>query len=83
MCVRPEPLLYWAETVRCAFRETLGRNRFARRRQREFPRFDVEARLVVSVHSDGPLSLVDLRGDGPVRIGVTSAVVHDGKHAAG
>ena len=76
-------VLYGAETVRCAFWETLGRNRFARRRQRELPRSDVDARLVVSVWSDGALSLVDLRGDGAVRVGAPSAVIHDGNHAAG
>ncbi len=76
-------VLYGAETVRCAFWETLGRNRFARRKERELPRSDVEARLVVPVRSDGAVSLVDLRGDGPVRIGAPSAVAHDGNHAAG
>ena len=76
-------MLYASETVRGAFWETLGRNRFARRRRRELPRSDAEARLVVSIGSDGPLTLVDLRGDGPVRIGAPSAVAHDGNHAAG
>ena len=76
-------VLYAAETVRCAFWETLGRNRFARRRRRELPRADVESALVVSISCDMPLALVDLRGDGPVRIGAPSAVVHDGNHAAG
>ena len=76
-------VLYASETVRGAFWETLGRNRFARRRRRELPRSDAEARLVVSIGSDGPLTLVDLRGDGPVRIGAPSAVAHDGNHAAG
>ena len=76
-------VLYAAQSVRCAFWETLGRNRFARRRQRELPRSEAEARLVVSVRSEGALSLVDLRGDGAVRIGAPSAVAHDGNHAAG
>ena len=76
-------VLYAAESVRCAFWETLGRNRFARRRQRELPRSEAEARLVASLRSEGALSLVDLRGDGPVRIGAPSAVAHDGNHAAG
>ena len=75
--------MYAAESVRCAFWETLGRNRFARRQQRELPRSEAEARLVVSIRSEGALSLVDLRGDGPVRIGAPSAVAHDGNHAAG
>ena len=76
-------VLYASEAVRCAFWETLGRNRFARRRQRDLPRSEVEARLVVSIRSTGPLALIDLRGDGPVRIGAPSAVAHDGNHAAG
>ena len=76
-------LLYASETVRCAFWETLARNRFARRRRRELPRSDVEARVVVSVASTGPLPLIDLRADGAVRIGAPSAVAHDGNQAAG
>ena len=76
-------VLYASDAVRCAFWETLGRNRFARRRRRELPRTEVEARLVVSIASTEALSLVDLRGDGPVRIGAPSAVAHDGNHAAG
>ena len=38
---------------------------------------------MVSIASTEALSLVDLRGDGPVRIGAPSAVAHDGNHAAG
>ena len=76
-------VLYASETVRCAFWETLGRNRFARRRRRELPRTEVEARLVVSILSIEPLALIDLRGDGPARIGAPSAVAHDGNHASG
>ncbi len=76
-------VLYASDAVRCAFWETLCRNRFARRRRRELPRAEVEARLVVSIGSSGTLTLIDLRGDGPVRIGAASAVVHDGNHAAG
>ena len=41
-------VLYASEAVRCAFWESLGRNRFARRRARELPRSEVEARLVVA-----------------------------------
>ena len=67
----------------CAFWETLCRNRFARRRRRELPRVEVEFRLVVSIGSTGTLSLIDLRGDGPVRLGAPSAVAHDGNHVAG
>ena len=76
-------VLYASDAVRCAFWETLGRNRFARRRRRELPRIEIEARLVASIGSTGTLGLIDLRGDGPVRIGAPSAVAHDGNHAAG
>ena len=76
-------MLYASEAVRCAFWESLGRNRFARRRARELPRSEVEARLVVSIGSTGLLALIDLRGDGAIRIGAPSAVAHDGNHAAG
>ena len=76
-------VLYASEAVRCAFWETLGRDRFARRRRRELPRTKAEARLVVSIGSTGRLVLIDLRSDGPVRIGAPSAVAHDGNHAAG
>ena len=76
-------VLYASDAVRCAFWETLGRNRFTRRRRRELPRTEIAARLVVSIRSTEPLALIDLRGDGPVRIGAPSAVAHDGNHAAG
>ena len=76
-------VLYAAETVRCAFWETLGRNRFARRRRRALPLAEAQSALVVSISCDAPLALVDLRGDGPMRIGAPSAVAHDGNHAAG
>ena len=76
-------VLYAAETVRCAFWETLGRNRFARRHRRELPRAEAESALVVSIACDVSRMLVDLRGDGSVRIGAPSAVSHGGNHAAG
>ena len=76
-------VLYASEAVRCTFWETLARNRFARRRRRELPRTDVEARLVASIGSTGSLNLIDLHDDGAVRIGAPSAVAHDGNHAAG
>ena len=38
---------------------------------------------MVSICSTAPLALVDLRGDGPIRIGAPSAVAHDGNHSAG
>ena len=47
-------MLYASDTIRCAFWKTLARNRFVRRRRRELPRSEVEARLVVSIGSAGP-----------------------------
>lgn len=76
-------VLYAAEAVRCAFWEALARNRFTRRDRRDLPRADVEARLVVSLRSNDALRLVDLRGDGPIRIAAPTAVAHDANHAAG
>ena len=76
-------VLYASDTVRCAFWETLCRNRFVRSRRRELPRAEVESRLLVSLCSIGPLELIDLRDDGPIRIGAPTAVAHDGNHAAG
>lgn len=76
-------VFYAAEAVRCAFWEALARNRFTRRKRRELPRADVEARLVVSLRSTKALQLVDLRGDGPIRIAAPTAVAHDANHAAG
>lgn len=39
--------------------------------------------MVVTLRSIEPLSLVDLRHDGPVRIGAPTAVTHDADHRAG
>jgi hypothetical protein len=38
---------------------------------------------VVSLRSTEALQLVDLRGDGPIRIAAPTAVAHDTNHAAG
>ena len=76
-------VLYAAQSVRCAFWEALARNRFTRRKRRELPRADIEARLVASIRSTERLALIDLRDDGPARIGAPSAVAHDSNHAAG
>lgn len=47
------------------------------------PRSDVADRMLVVLHSELPVTLVDLREDGPVRIGAPPAVAHDTNHAAG
>lgn len=76
-------VLYAADSVRCSFWEALGRNRFMRRKRRELPRFEVEDRVIATLRSTEPLTLVDLRSDGPVRIGAPTGVAHDANHAAG
>lgn len=76
-------VLYAAASVRCSLWETVVRDRLARRERRVLPRSDIQDRIVVWLRSIGPLALVDLRGDGPVRIGAPTAVTHDANHAAG
>jgi len=76
-------VLYAAATVRCAFWESIARNRFTRRKNRELPTSTVNAMRVVTLRSTKPLVLLDLRGDGPIRIGAPTAVAHDTNHAAG
>ena len=76
-------VLYAAETVRCCFWEAVVRNRLTRSQRRELPRVEIDARLVVSLESREDLTLVDLRGDGPIQIGASPAVAHDSNHFAG
>lgn len=76
-------VLYAAESVRCCFWEAVVRNRLTRSQRRELPRADIEVRRVVCLESRKDLTLVDLRGDGPIQIGVSPAVTHDSNHAAG
>ena len=59
------------------------RNRFTRSHRRELPRADVDVRLVATLESRENLTLVDLRGDGPIQLGASPAVAHDSNHAAG
>lgn len=62
-------VLYAAGSLRCAFWETIARGRFTRRKRRQMRRQDIETRLLVWLCSTEPLALVDLRSDGPVRMG--------------
>ena len=76
-------VLYGSETVPCSLWEAVVRNRLTRRQRRVIPRSGITYRLVVSFHSQQNLNLVDLRGDGPIRIGVPPDVVHDSNHLEG
>ena len=76
-------VLYASESIRCSFWEAVARSRFSYRQRRALPYVDVEQRLVVTLNSTQTLSLLDLRYDGPIRVGVPSAVAHDARHQAG
>lgn len=69
--------------VRCCFWEAVVRNRLTRSQRREVPRADIEVRIVVSLETRVDMTLVDLRGDGPIQIGASPAVAHGSNHAAG
>ena len=75
-------VLYAAETLACGFWEAIVRNRLDHKKHRKLPLQDIESRVVVSLSSTEPLSLVDLRGDGPARLSAPVAVIHDARHAA-
>lgn len=76
-------MLYATQSLRCAVWEGLARDRFARRRRRMLAFREAEPIVLVILHTIEPLSLVDLRHDGPVRIGAPTAVTHDADHRAG
>ena len=76
-------VLYGAETVPCSLWEAVVRNSLTRRQRRVIPRPSITSRLVVSFQSHQDLNLVDLRGDGPIRIGAPPDVVHDSNHLEG
>lgn len=76
-------VLYAADSVPCAFWESMVRDRFTRVKRRTLSKHEVRTRLVVMLRSTRSLSLVDLRSDGPIRIGAPTAVAHDKNHAAG
>ena len=76
-------VLYATQSVGCAVWEGMLRNRFTRRRKRTIESDEAEARSIVTLDTIEPLSLVDLRDDGPIHIGAPTAVAHDADHRAG
>ncbi len=76
-------VLYGAATVSCCLWENVVRNSLTRRQHREILRSDITSRRVVLFQSQQDLNLVDLREDGPVRIGAPPDVVHDSNHHEG
>ena len=76
-------VLYAAKNVRTSFLEAVVRNRLSRRSRRKIPADEVESRSIVWVDSLADLMLVDLRADGPLRVGAPTAVSRDTNHSAG
>lgn len=76
-------VLYGAETVSCCLWEAIVRNSLTRRLPRVLPQSVITSRRVVSFQSQQDLNLVDLRVDGPIRIGAPPDVVHDSNHHEG
>ena len=76
-------VLYAALSVPCALWEALLRDDFLDGRRRELPVEAIRSRVLVTLHTSGPLRLVDLRGDGTTRLRVPTAVTRDRRHGAG
>ncbi len=78
-------VLYTAPEFATAFIETVVRDRFARRREREVVLRELTQRVWACIRSRSgtALTLLDLRGDGCVRIGAPTDTVRARNHAAG
>ena len=76
-------VLYGAETVSCCLWEAVVRNSLKRRLPRVISLSVINLWQVVSFQSRHALNLVDLREDGPIRIGAPPDVVHDSNHLEG
>ena len=75
--------LYAGATVRCCFCEAIIRDSLADSHLRALPQSEIDSRAVVTIGLTEALLLVDLRKDGPTRIGAPTAVVHDRRQSAG
>ena len=66
-----------------AFMETVVRDRFMRRRDRDVALKEITERVraCISARPGSPLALLDLRGDGCARIGAPTDAVHARNHA--
>ena len=78
-------VLYASPGFATAFIETVVRDRFMRRRDRDVALKEITERAwaSISVRSGSALALLDLRGDGCARIGAPTDAVHARNHAAG
>jgi len=78
-------VLYASPDFATAFIETVVRDRFMRRRDRNVALKEITERAwaCISARSEAVLVLVDLRGDGCARIGAPTDAVHARNHSAG
>lgn len=78
-------VLYAAPDFATAFIETIVRDRFTRKRQREvvFKEVTERAWVLIGTKQQSPLNFLDLRRDGCVRLGAPSDAVNARNHAAG
>ena len=78
-------VLYTSPDFGTAFIETVVRDRFTRRRQRNVVLREITGRAWARIvaQSGAVLTLLDLRGDGCARIGAPTDTVHARNHAAG
>ena len=78
-------VLYASPDFATAFAETVVRDRFTRRRNRNVGLEEITGRVwaLISAQSGAEMVLLDLRGDGCSRVGAPSDAVHARNHAAG
>lgn len=78
-------VLYASPDFATAFVETVVRDRFTRRRERQVALREVTERVWarLSTRPEAELTLLDLRGDGCTRIGAPTDTVRARNHAAG
>lgn len=76
-------VLYASHSIECCFLEVIVRDRYTHRKKRELPKSEIIKRCVTSIRSIESLELLDIRGDGLVKISAPPAVSHDTSHAAG
>jgi hypothetical protein len=76
-------VLYIAKTLIAGVAETIVRDRFVGKAGRRLTEEEIEAWGIAEVEGNAPLSLLDLRTTGPVRLGVPTNVVRGKAHGTG
>ena len=78
-------MLYAAPDFATAFIETVVRDRFVRRSERNVALREITERYWarISARPGMELTLLDLRGDGCARVGIPTDAIHARNHAAG